>query len=243
MKKELLFGISLGIFLIVCIAMAGIVSAQDASGGCVELTWQCNGPDTEITHTACNVDICTACPSGTLVYQTKCTGVASDSTFNNLLNFMRSLVQTAMGKPTQLNPDPTAIERLTALTMVIIFLGCLLSLFAFPLKLLKHIFEDKKDIPKAPPSNFRPVKKSGNESEQNQQEKKPNMILLLIILVIFICLFALTYAGYIDFSNFGSSLKNFSSNLAWYSILIVPILIGIVLFYVAYRRKKVSKKL
>jgi len=202
MKKELLFGISLGIFLVGCIAMSGIASAQDAGGAAQDSASQ-----------------------------------------DSVLGFIRGLVQTATGKPTQLNQNPTAIERLTALTMIIILLGCLLSLLAFPLKLLKHIFGDGKDTQEAPSSNIRQVKKSSNESEQDQQKKKPNMILLLIILVIFIGLFALTYAGYIDFSNFGSGLTNFSDNLAWYSILILPILIGIILFYVAYRRKKISKKL
>jgi hypothetical protein len=246
MKKEGLIGFSVIILIIASLAIIEIVLATET--GCVEQAWQCNGPGTETTYTACNVDICDACPYGTLAHQKECPDAdyskASQSNVSKapkggVIEFLRGLVQTAIGKPTQSNQNPTSIDRMNALNILLVVLGALISLLVFPLKLLKHISGKDKDDQKSPKDNPMQIKKSKSKSEEDSKQKKPHNIFLFIFAAIFIAIAILTYTGVIDFTDLGATMKNFSGDFTFYCFSIVlPIITAIIFFYISYRRMK-----
>ena len=80
MRKEAIILI-LGI-LFVSIAAVGIASAIE--GTCTQLAWQCDGPSGKTTYTSCGVDICAACPAGTLAHTQKCGGSSQNNPGNTI---------------------------------------------------------------------------------------------------------------------------------------------------------------
>ena len=163
--------------LLASLAMAGIVSAVE--GACVQLAWQCDGPNGATTYTACGVDICTACPPNSLAYRTKCAGqpgqtLPGNSNTQTEVNLAKGLSITAsdlgllaqnvlreiMGQPLLLKGGgvgteiPTTGERITALVSVTV----ILAFFGFIVKaIVKKVLMARKN--RARPSYLQPKKR------------------------------------------------------------------------------------
>jgi hypothetical protein len=157
--------------LLASLAMAGIVSAVE--GACVQLAWQCDGPNGATTYTACGVDICTACPPNSLAYRTKCAGQPgqNSNTQTSLANGLaitagdlgllaQNVLREIMGQPLLLKGGgvgteiPTTGERITALVSVTV----ILAFFGFIIKaIVKKVLMARKN--RARPSYLQPKKR------------------------------------------------------------------------------------